>query len=106
MAQPTWNPISSLTNGNLSFRPLKERKIDMKKTITYFINTRNGEKFATVRKAADEQGNDLGKVILIREDGSDKTVAMSTFKRYFKKIVEEIEVEEPKAEEMIPHARY
>lgn len=70
----------------------------MKKTITYFINTRNGEKFATVRKAADEQGNDLGKVILIREDGSDKTVAMSTFKRYFKKVVEEIEVEEPKAE--------
>lgn len=70
----------------------------MKKTITYFINTRNGEKFATVRKAADEQGNDLGKVILIREDGSDKTVAMSAFKRYFKKVVEEIEVEEPKAE--------
>ena len=83
----------------------------MKKTIietkTVLVNTRNYAKTGVYFTADEIVTNEDGiRHFLTRNDGEEVVVADSTFKRYYKSIeiqVEtEIEVEEPKAEEMIP----
>lgn len=73
----------------------------MKKTITVIINTKSNEEFKPFIGEDTILNDNLQEkpvVILTREDGTTKQIALSTFKRYYKEISKEIEVEEPKAE--------
>ncbi len=72
----------------------------MTKTVITFINTRNNETFVSAEEQINVSldGSMTPVMHLKREDGSEKTVAMSTFKRYYKEVKTEIEVEEPKGE--------
>lgn len=70
-------------------------------TKTVIINTKTNEQFVTYTESIelDLQLNSRTVITLTREDGSTKTIAESTFKRYYKKteitVETEVEVDEP-----------
>lgn len=73
----------------------------MKKTVITYVNTRDNDIFVSAEEAilVSLDGTSKPAMILKREDGTEKEVSISTFKRWYKKVETEIEVEEPKEEE-------
>lgn len=88
----------------------------MKKTITetktVIINTRNNEQFASYEESINVglDGSSRNVITLTKEDGTEKEVSMTTFKRWYKsteiQVETEIEVDEPKIEKPIAETKH
>lgn len=65
----------------------------MKKTVITYTNRKSGKEYTLI--TADEQNN---KAILVDSEGAQHSMKLTTLKKTFKKIVTEVEVEEPKQE--------
>lgn len=70
-----------------------EEENTMKKTVITYTNRKSGKEYTLI--SADEQNN---KAILVNSEGAQHSMKLTTLKKTFKKVVTEVEVEEPKHE--------